>query len=124
MKATELRIGNYIYFDHPANDDLFVDGIKFVDGINDGFVICENNNYDLNNCFGRQLTEEWLLKFGFTRQSNAYNCHHKNDFSIWSPKGSNRFDLNDTINNVPEIMYVHQLQNLYFALTGNELTLK
>ena len=72
---------------------------------------------------GIQLNEEWLLRFGFKRQNNAFNGPDKNDFSLWNPPGESEFTFNDTVM-CPKIDYVHQLQNLYFALTGSELTLK
>jgi len=51
------------------------------------------------------LTEEWLCKLGF-------------DNNHWATK----WILEDMP--IPTgIKYVHQLQNLYFALTGKELTL-
>ena len=69
------------------------------------------------------LTSEWLLKFGFKRMNNAYVSPHKNDFSLWNPKGEEEITFNDTVM-CPRIDYVHQLQNLYYALTGEELTIQ
>jgi hypothetical protein len=78
---------------------------------------------------GIPLTEEWLLKFGFGK-------HHSKIEKDW-------FTLGDFILGqydgklIPSvygesglegygegIQFVHQLQNLYFALTGKELELK
>jgi hypothetical protein len=62
------------------------------------------------------LTEEWLVKFGF-----------KPLVKDWQIKGliiharKRGFVVN---NRIPILKTVHQLQNLYFALTGEELTLK
>jgi len=63
------------------------------------------------------LTEEWLLKFGFDDlgtygygRGNFHICLHENEFY---------FSIN---NRKVFIKHVHQLQNLYFALTGEELT--
>jgi hypothetical protein len=65
------------------------------------------------------LTEDWLLKFGFV--SNPYEDRYE--------KGTIHIECDKTkgatylwIENMPHIKYVHQLQNLYFALTGEELT--
>jgi hypothetical protein len=67
------------------------------------------------------LTEEWLLKFGFNKwkDKKIWTCkkvmiyfHAKEEFCFG--RASNRTKLK----------YVHQLQNLYFALTGEELTIK
>lgn len=75
------------------------------------------------------LTEEWLLKFGF----EEFEYHIKNNL-IWYKKwplpifyGSNGFEkylIHDLGGRFVVLKYVHQLQNLYFALTGEELKLK
>lgn len=70
------------------------------------------------------ITEEWLLKFGFLKYNNAYVLEKPNEnimnfkFSIWSD-----FTYNSSEFPV-ELKYAHQLQNLYFALTGTHLKLK
>jgi len=72
------------------------------------------------------LTEEWLLKFGFERNTinnkkfiyyffgYGYFYFDNNVFSM-------NFSSQDDV--VINIKYVHQLQNLFFALTGEELTI-
>ncbi len=137
MKATELRIGNII------GDGRFmftVIGIK--GGIVDGSVygvlkmkeiedFYSMETYSLNefNIEGISLTEEWLLKFGWG--------YHKSEDCIYYSKswGKNGieiivkdyhysgFELELGKARYKFIEYVHQLQNLYFALTGNELTI-
>lgn len=57
------------------------------------------------------ITEECLKKFGFDSKLAQFNV-----------KG--RFILDGYGMNEIEIKYVHQLQNLYFALTGEELKTK
>jgi len=78
------------------------------------------------------LTEEWLLKFGFTRQTAPNNlpCSDFGRFRIYWPSNSKNASLHFRPNEtewfpfiINKIEYVHQLQNLYFALTGEELTL-
>jgi len=75
------------------------------------------------------LTEEWLLKFGFDKVGEWMGI----DFN---PRMGMRFyngnaaecDITQDDKYIAFkcgfIQYVHQLQNLYFALTGNELELK
>lgn len=99
------------------------------------------------------LTKEWLIKFGFYKRLNeagAYNmfAYRKKIKTTWSSylyfiiddenKSISGFDIRDIeaykyeykakqttypVNN-KTVKYVHQLQNIYFALTGQELTLK
>lgn len=109
LKANQLRIGNwFIQYDEPEQFDgdfYHLSDIKFI-----------------------PLTEEWLLKFGFERTDQKDNS---NDDWTWLfyQKDSIYIDGSDlTIETASGIVikleYVHQLQNLYFALTRDELTLK
>jgi predicted RNA-binding Zn-ribbon protein involved in translation (DUF1610 family) len=75
------------------------------------------------------LTEEWLLKFGF-----EINRQTKEENNIWKRNWEEGcfeveqigtgFYLWDNYCYGTKIKYVHQIQNLYFALTGEELTSK
>ena len=59
------------------------------------------------------LTEEWLLKFGF----------ENNGIAFWNGVGLSK--LSDGFYFMTtKIEFLHQLQTLYFALTGEELTIK
>lgn len=62
------------------------------------------------------LTEEWLVKFGYT----GYGTLGEMNFFI-SENGTYRVRWFGNIVHL-SLKYVHQLQNLYFALTGEELT--
>ena len=86
------------------------------------------------------LTEEWLLKFGFekviTDTEDAYGidynlevadiCYisYSDDFScaIYGSEYASKNSIG-AVPNWNSIKYVHGLQNLYFALTGEELTI-
>jgi hypothetical protein len=71
------------------------------------------------------LTEEWLLKFGFDIYEDPFhyfidigNGEIPEYFNVWYY--DNYYDANECN---AKLYYVHQLQNLYFALTGNELNI-
>lgn len=74
------------------------------------------------------LTEEWLEKLGFTTDGRHHTvCYDLGLLSIEVPNklySSGRAYFNSwcILNEMPK--HVHQLQNLYFALTGEELTIK
>lgn len=76
---------------------------------------------------GIPLTEEWLLKFRFNKKT-VDGVH--NDifewFKIQSEKGGFEYGFENYQLSIPNVRlhYVHQLQNLYFALTGKELEFK
>ena len=112
MKASELRIGNLIEFHRK---------IELIKGIEDDWVGLSKSYRVPLNALGLnpiELTEEWLIKMGFGDTGNKKWIHGKFGFSLI--KGF-KFYKSGVL---PEVKYVHQLQNLYFALTGEELTIK
>ena len=80
------------------------------------------------------LTEEWLLKFGFTERSfKGYNRKFYKTvnnilfvipFCISFDSINYYYPVDEEYQIFINLKYVHQLQNLYFSLTGEELTLK
>ncbi len=117
MKASELRIGNIVRYganNRVLDAELFLQLLKYTTPFDP-----------------IPLTEEWLLKFGFDKVGIAltsiaiaplnlpctFNLPNT-PFSFCQGKlilttGTGDFCVN--------IEYVHQLQNLYFVLTGEEL---
>jgi len=123
MKANELRIGNYVYDTLGKVNKIDLEAITY--------IIRETHN----QVKPIPLTEEWLLKFdmeftdGFSSSRKLYLNNYENDISkiTYSPKERLlRLSNGDTKGTmlIPHVKYVHQLQNLYFALTGEELTFK
>lgn len=121
IKATELRIGNYVnYFSGTLARQIDNYTVSASD------ICCLTGS--VAHAEGIPLTEEWLLKFGFVKrkmygydQHFAYH-HHKLHSSITALYNS---DFSICLDNVARgVVYVHRLQNLYFALTGEELTIK
>lgn len=130
MKATELRIGNYasVTYENTKADLQIGQVSNSFDGI--ASVRCLEW-MSLPSTFIVQpipLTEEWLVKFGFY---DKYKSVHKQ----WCIKGmciQQAADTNDEGKEIPvkqeftydykvDIKHVHQLQNLYHALTNKEL---
>ena len=121
MEANELRVGNYVECR--------------IDDINDRFDVVKLNIHHFtdihNEVIGYSykpipLTEEWLIKFGFFEKYKSC-C---NRWNILSFTLLDNEDRNGDLQGVfiydykLEVSYVHQLQNLYFALTNEELTIK
>ena len=75
------------------------------------------------------LTEEWLLKFGCQRTRQGWfisaNYSLYNPLTEFNTPSSKYYGLmfNDKYITTRAVVYVHQLQNLYFTLTGEELTI-
>lgn len=122
IKANELRIGNLVI--NAKGENIIVDNITI--GI----------------CFGLPktykpipLTEEILLKCGFEKRDVSLMTKEINDdmtfsFSIKDSRPlyviieNMQYDMDNRINTteiVIECDSLHQLQNIYFALTSEEL---
>lgn len=127
MKLQELRIGNLVTYNPNCVDKgtkiipLEVEciyGGEFSNSVrlNDGY----DNEYGVDEILPILITEEWLLKLGF----EPVNILHDGTKVF---RAEPYFYFKDGIGRIsihaPEIKYVHQLQNLYFALTGEELTI-
>jgi hypothetical protein len=110
MKATELRIGNYI-FDICKRHNRVITKIDFM-----------KLDYKIEAGATQPilLTEEWLLKFGFDKKEGKFGFeYHLNNFSLYTSENKVVCFVFDDF--LVKINSVHQLQNLYFALTGLEL---
>ena len=109
MKASELRIGN------------LVDSPRGIESISDAESLQEIESYP-EKFKPIPLTEEWLLKFGFEIDNGLDKRYRKEndhiEVGLRYIKSIKVFKLGFI---GTEIKYVHQLQNLYFALTGEEL---
>lgn len=125
MKTQELRIRNLIKH---TNEVLEVEcihpsyGINFIffeGGWGDYGMVCDD--YKLQDLEPIPLTEDWLVRMGFEIKTASVTHNHtfiKGDFIINNPLRGNM-----TYEHI-KLKHVHQLQNLYFALTGEELTFK
>ncbi len=79
------------------------------------------------HCAGIPLTEEILLKAGAKdgSVSGGYEIEIDDEHALALDAGELVIWCNDSFYNInTHKKYVHQLQNLYFALTGNELEIK
>ena len=109
--AKDLRLGNFIL----KNGEIYkITTLFFVD-LHDGTIRENyNNNYIIEPI---EITDAWLTILGFIKFKGENSDFFLNDFQT----SCNRelwFWKSEQI----KIKYVHQLQNLYFALTGSELT--
>jgi len=128
MKANELRIGNYVHF--PSISDIKFSEVETIIKLLDGCMCVFLKNVDdvfmVEEITPIPLTAEWFTNFGFTTDDVEWN---KDDFRIGIYKSGFRcIPFNRTMSLLYsldiDIKYVNQLQNLYFTLTGEELTMK
>ena len=138
MKANSLRIGNLILFPAESNNGLLIPSvIRKVDAIEIGKVTSLNppsspSNFEakIKNCGGIKLTEEWVKKFGFNFQENYWQIKiaeylkigfdSERLFLVIDVEADDYYSIQIDL----PIKYVHELQNLFFAITGTELEMK
>lgn len=112
MQSKDLRIGNFITVNGETQ------------------VVCDiplPENCTIENTIPINLTKEWLLSFGFTGDENiGYRILINQRYNlVISDLNNVKFEFyGNDINAMLHLEYVHELQNLYFALTGEELFLK
>lgn len=119
MKATELRIGNWVQTKQTEKQ------FQVTTSTFEVLSVVESQYKPI------PLTEEWLKRFGFDKDEEYDEgglvdyrwtlMYRSLEFvSFWNSEELNGVNQPQT---GVDIEYVHQLQNLYFALTGEELTL-
>jgi hypothetical protein len=114
MESNELRIGNLV---HDYDEELII-----VSGISYGDVYSSKlGETPLARIKPILLTEEWLIKFGFEKKINEWM---KNSIVLEYINNNLFFSAGLGLSLSVQIKQVHQLQNLYFALTGQELNIK
>ena len=121
IESKDLRIGNYVDYEATTHvisaighTESWSYWLKNKTGSNDEYL---HQNSELKPI---AITDEWLIKFGFKISSTGFIekgrllYHKEYGWKI----------LENWVKGwvgVTEIIYVHQLQNLYFALIGVEL---
>jgi hypothetical protein len=121
MKIEELRIGNCLYFvtDKPGSECV-ISGVSLFDNlVYSGGVNGVNADRGIEDFKPIYITEEYLIKVGF--ENKGKYTYQKDWIRITSPEFEGEcysFLVG------AKFKYVHQLQNLFYCLTGTELTIK
>lgn len=140
MKANELRIGNWIKY-----EDKLVQVVQ----LSSLMMLCQRDeNQFLVNCAPKvfqpiELTEELLLKIGFKKErqliSNLFYLDYETDVDniirvkyVMYPKAPSLLKITTSQCENYEcfefmkrgIKYLHELQNAYYLLTGEELNIE
>lgn len=133
----ELRIGNYIASGKEFTNLSIIGKVLEIGNVEREFeqVYCECEEsfewFFRDDYCGIPITEEWLIKLGFNEVDPVFNeqIEHAYEIPSWGrvcimdgKLVSEEYYFLDGMN--AEIKYVHQLQNLYFALTSQELTIQ
>jgi hypothetical protein len=114
IKANELRIGNKV----------FLKSLNKIYTIECGFDIEKIEDGD--DALPIPLTEDWLLKLGFEKTMTwTYTIDLLGSLKLVYYLGEKGWSLGfKNYSDFSNLKYLHELQNLYFALTGKELEMK
>ena len=110
MTPNELRIGNLIK-DGNDFEQVTIDHLNCLNSRR-----CEFDSVKIN--------EEWLLKSGFNIKKDNKFYHKENDRLYVDISNPISIHLGNKNGLLKQIDYIHQLQNLFFALTNQELIFK
>lgn len=119
VTSSELRLGNLIYKCYPDGKE-----IVSVESISKYFI----NGLGISAIEPIPITEELLLKIGFEviyRSKFTLRLDHKENFKFgagWNLVNGH-FHIRFIGEQFTNIKHVHELQNLYFSITGLELQL-
>jgi hypothetical protein len=120
MNARELRIGNYVQ-DSTTDELIMVSAYTITQIVEHSW-----------KAKPIELTEDWLEKFGFKKDANSnYWLNLQTHYLEMIFSGNDYYPIycqipefsseSELIVGLKSIKYVHQLQNIYFVLTGEEL---
>jgi hypothetical protein len=121
MKASELRIGNLVDL---GNRIAKVTEINHLACVVVDLEETQDTIEDYERVKGIILTEEWLLRFGFEKNDNNQFILMEGSVDILFNKDLNGWICDDINFSINMTDHVHQLQNLYFALTGEGIGIK
>lgn len=125
MEAKELRVGNIVHNDY-VNDTVEVSGV---------FSESDECWYNYKEMSYRgpiqalnpiPITTEWLGKMGLTKNYPESGCVREafhNHSATFERREDRLFLCVQGEAYMKEIHFVHEAQNLYYALIGQELTL-
>lgn len=117
METNELRLGNFIY-------DKKDENLEYVYELYDLGDRISINHIDPDLYIPVPLTEKWITHLGFKtmpESESMINIFELDGFQLWN-KNEDFSEIVYLGNRYPiEIKYVHQLQNLFFAIMGKEL---
>jgi hypothetical protein len=120
IQANELRIGNLLFDAVKIQIEVCALGKDVLMAKDSG-----TSRYEVVR--GIPLTKEWLLRCGFVNEKHGFWWINEN-FVLGFLTTDDNFQAEYCFAGIGkwtvlDLKFVHQLQNLYFALTGTELSL-
>jgi hypothetical protein len=127
MEVNELRVGNLV-----RANCIYEGQVKTFKRLNetlDVLFFSDGNKWEtgefLSDCDPVELTEEWLFWFGFKKVGINFE---KDSILLWYSNYQKSYvfrfcNFGGNLERPININFIHQLQNLYFTLTSEELQL-
>jgi hypothetical protein len=124
INAQHLRVGNLVLYKPYGNKDGEMKTIQGMLGMKAFFDRHSNESGMFHNLQGIPLTEDWLNKCGFVEGiERMQGCLvYINNCSV--KRIMDDLVYLDDLRYIRIVKYLHDLQNLYFAITGNELSIQ
>ena len=119
-QSKQYRLGNLVLWDNDKVyeiTELSYDTLSLA--YNEKYPEYHPENIPFSKIKPIPLTDEWLVGFGFDKEQEGY-CRN---IMLYS-NGENGYNYNASFfehDNLIAVEYVHNLQNLYYALNNEEL---
>jgi hypothetical protein len=115
LDSHEIRLGNTYKIE--MGDGTYISDLINLEDLRD---LLDDELDDFYQAM--EISKKWLIKLGF-EYNEFEDLYQKDGFDVDIEDGVYcHFYLNEYGDWYKDIDYVHQLENLYFALTGEELT--
>ena len=131
MNANEVRIGNWVMI--PTNSEFkipcYPKRVKAITLFGEfdftEATYPESHKVPAKHCAGIELTKDFFIKNGFTHHE-AKRIFNREEICISYSEHYLGYKLyvNHEYETGCPLLFLHELQNLYFAITGEELSLE
>ena len=121
MNANVLRIGNFVNAINKRHSEKYIK----VESISSDFINQDFRLYHVSDLVPLELTTDWILKGGFEKFDRKFIFENDTKYFIELDL-EQRYCLRIKISKdysafICELEHVHQLQNIMFAIRGEEL---
>ena len=131
MTTADFRLGNFIQ--DPAMTEKSIVSHIVVNTITSNQI----NGSNISLITPLNITEDWLIKLGFMKLSDVTATEPNGGFTkddlflqldgnmkfiatLWKIEGRND---GNSFTRIKAVLFIHELQNLYYAISGKELVL-
>lgn len=127
IQQKELRVGNYVHVPTLDNELYEMSTISRYGrdcSVTDNKLGYQSSILDIENINPIPLSEEWLINLGFEEDMSTfyYNAKIASIYLHTPYSGSKNWNVKaNGGDKLTSVQYVHQLQNLFYVLTGEDL---